>query len=57
METSKNKKFSIPRVTITVLLVWWSAMGKRAFDIFVSALGMLFLLPFFLFIAILIKRE
>jgi lipopolysaccharide/colanic/teichoic acid biosynthesis glycosyltransferase len=35
---------------------WWGNAAKRAFDVLLSALGLLILSPVFLFIAILIKR-
>jgi lipopolysaccharide/colanic/teichoic acid biosynthesis glycosyltransferase len=35
---------------------WWGSAAKRAFDVLLSALGLLILSPAFLFIAILIKR-
>jgi lipopolysaccharide/colanic/teichoic acid biosynthesis glycosyltransferase len=39
------------------LRAWFSRLGKRGFDVALSALGLLILSPVFLFIAIVIKRE
>lgn len=36
---------------------WWRALVKRAFDVFASSLGLILLSPFFLPVAILIRRE
>ena len=56
METANNNPI-IAITKTTNFQPWWLGLIKRIFDIFASILGMLFLLPFFAFIAILIKRE
>jgi lipopolysaccharide/colanic/teichoic acid biosynthesis glycosyltransferase len=57
METEQNKKISTPDLSHISLASWWGDVVKRAFDILVSALGMLVLLPFFLYVIIAIKRQ
>ena len=57
METAKNKNLSIPNIRIAPIRFWWNAAVKRAFDMLVSALGMIVLSPFFVFVAVLIKHQ
>jgi lipopolysaccharide/colanic/teichoic acid biosynthesis glycosyltransferase len=57
METAKNKNFSLSDIQTIPIYSWWNAVIKRAFDIFISILGFIILSPFFVFVAILIKRE
>lgn len=55
METAKNKTFSASEAVSFHSL--WTGLLKRAFDVITSAIGLLVLLPFFTYIALLIKRE
>jgi lipopolysaccharide/colanic/teichoic acid biosynthesis glycosyltransferase len=57
METAKNKNFSIPNIHTATIRFWWKEVIKRTFDILISTLGMIVLSPFFIFVAVLIKRE
>lgn len=55
METAHEKKLtsSLPVASLS----WWGRAVKRAFDVFVSAFGLIALSPIFLLIAYWIKRE
>lgn len=55
METTKSNPISISEAAS--FHSFWNALLKRAFDLAASALGLLLLLPFFVYITILIKRE
>lgn len=57
METAKNKNIIFLDLPAAQLRIRLNRFIKRAFDILVSALGLLLLSPLFLFIAVLIKRE
>jgi len=55
METAKSKTFSISEAVS--FHSFWNGFLKRAFDVTASALGLFLLLPFFIYITILIKHE
>lgn len=55
METAKSKPLSISQSGSLPSL--WNGLLKRAFDALASAIGLLLLSPFFIYIALLIKRE
>jgi lipopolysaccharide/colanic/teichoic acid biosynthesis glycosyltransferase len=57
MDTVQEKKQLFEFFPAASLSARWSAVIKRAFDIFVSALGHLFLSPPFGLLAYFIKRE
>jgi lipopolysaccharide/colanic/teichoic acid biosynthesis glycosyltransferase len=57
METAKDKKLSIPTIQTVGIRAWWNKALKRAFDILISTVGMIVLSPFFVFVAIIIKRD
>lgn len=57
METANNKKLSMSKIQTAHLRSRWSGAVKRAFDIFASALGLIFLSPVFALLFFLIKRE
>ena len=57
METARQAKPEISYLSATALLAWGSSGLKRAFDLLISALGLMVLSPFFLLIALFIKRE
>ena len=50
METTLN-------LQITSIRSWWNTAVKRAFDVLVSTLGLIVLSPFFVYVALLIRRE
>jgi lipopolysaccharide/colanic/teichoic acid biosynthesis glycosyltransferase len=57
METAREKKLTISNIQSASLRSWWDGALKRAFDILVSAPGLVVLSPFFLLIAVFIKRK
>lgn len=57
VETAHKTSLSVPYLLFPSLLSWWDGAVKRAFDILVSALGLIILSPIFLLIAFSIKRE
>jgi len=56
METVK-KNFLIHELQTDTFHAKWNAMIKRAFDILVSVLGLIFLSPLYFFVAFIIKRD
>lgn len=57
METARENKLTIPRPRSAFLPPWWRNSLKRAFDVAASLLGLILLSPFFLPVAILLRRE
>lgn len=57
METANNKNILFSDLHTAPLNTKLTRLVKRAFDILVALFGMLLLAPFFIFIAVLIKRE
>jgi lipopolysaccharide/colanic/teichoic acid biosynthesis glycosyltransferase len=57
METANDKNFSIPNIRTLPLHSWWTEAAKRVFDILISALGMITLAPFFILVAVVIRRD
>lgn len=57
METANNKDLSIFNIQIDRIRSWWTDAAKRIFDVLISALGMIVLAPFFVFVALIIRRQ
>lgn len=57
MESARENKRIISPPRSTSLPPWWRDSLKRAFDVAASLLGMILLFPFFLPVAILLRRE
>jgi len=57
METANKKNLSMSNTQPVNIYSWWMDASKRVFDIFISALGIIILFPFFIFVAVIIKRE
>ncbi len=57
MESARENKRMISHPRSTFLPPWWRNGIKRAFDILASLLGLTLLSPFFLLVAILLRRE
>lgn len=57
METTRNKALNIHTTSDLTQSIWHLRLFKRMFDITVSALGLIFLSPFFAILALLIKMD
>jgi len=57
METTHNEKINLTTESVTTSPAWYRGVLKRFFDIVISVLGLIALLPFFCILAYLIKRD
>ncbi len=57
MQTTRNEALNVPAMFQRNHPAWYTCMVKRVFDMIMSALGLIFLSPVFVLIAIFIKRD